>query len=560
MPSSWTSLRAAAGLAGFCLLLGCGSAPRSTQSNVTDKSAVAKINLEATALNHRQVLEKIFAANSSCAAETPQPSPPQLRRLTRAEYNRSVRSIFQSEIDLERYLPADEAVFGFKNNSSLNFVTVDHAIAYNRAAEKMVAEVVGTRWAQLMPCSIETGASCAEAFLDTYGRRIWRRPLQGEERSTLLKIHATGAEQSAVAGMSLMLRAMLTTPAFLYRSEIGTSGLLDAYEWASALAYFFWAAPPDDILLDRAADGSLMEETTFSREIERLLQHPHAKEGIKAFADSWTGYTQILQVSKDSSRFPAFDSQLRQSLARETEDFFDQVIRAQNGSFSDLMLADYTVGDARLASFYQAPHDASTGRIDLSGQPRRGILGHASILASLAYAGETNPIKRGKFVREHLLCEELLPPPPTLNIQPPPPKEGATTRERFAAHSSLPACKGCHVKLDGAGFGLEDFDAIGRYRSSDNGKAVDASGELFDVDGRNQPFNGGRELTELIGVAQRAERCFALQWFRLAHGRIEKEQDICAIRQLGDEFSQGLSVRELMVKVMTQASYRQRSF
>ncbi len=554
-----TLLRAALSVFACFFWVACGRPSTAVPASANSQEGAAR-SLAAT-LGHRQVLEKIFSAAYDCSAG-PEASPGQLRRLTRAEYSRSAQDALGLALSYEKDLPPDEAVFGFKNNTGLNVVTVDHAVAYARAAQKMAEEFVDTLWVPALSCGPDGGESCARQFLDRYGRRLWRRPLTGEETQKLLAIYQAGAEVGGRAGALLMLRGLLTAPAFLYRSELGQGEKrqLDAYQWASSLSYFFWSSGPDDALLNRAADGSLMAEDGFKSEIDRLLSSPKARDGLKSFADSWTGYTQVLQVSKDTNRYPLFDGAMRQRLALETEDFFDRIIRQQDGRFADLLGADYTFGDASLAAFYEAPVDRGTQRIDLSSKPRRGILGHGSILASLAYAGETNPIKRGKFVREHLLCEELLPPPPTLNIQPPPPKEGASTRERFAVHSSLPACKGCHLRLDGAGFGLEDFDAIGRYRTTDAGKPVDASGTLYDLDGTNRAFAGGRQMSEALMQAERSERCFALQWYRMAHGRVESEADVCAVRQLAEELKRGLTVRELMIKVITQSSYRQRSY
>lgn len=519
-------------------------------------------SLELRDLSHRKVLEKIFAPNVDCSAPSAT-VPAQLRRLTRSEFRLTIEGIFGGSFEILKDLPPDESVFGFNNNAALNMVSIDHAVAYARVADRVATTALSRGLRAEIACeetaSPEALASCAQRLIDKFGPRAWRRPLREAETEALKKVFAVGSESGLDAGIKLTIRALLTAPAFLYRSEIGKSGTLDPYEWASALSYFFWSQGPDDALLAKAKDGSILQDEVLQAEVARLLASPRAKEGLKAFADAWTGYAQVLEVGKDQSRFPSFTSEARVRLAQETEDLFDHLVRQTDATYADLLLSDYSFGPQELAAYYQVPWDPSSRRLDFSGAERRGLLGQASILASLSYAHETHPIKRGKFVRERILCEELLPPPPTINIQPPPPKEGATTRERFAAHSSQPVCKGCHVRIDGIGFGLEDFDAAGLFRTQDNGKAVDRSGELFDVDGQTKPFQGGRELVELLARSERAERCFAVQWFRQAYGRIETEADVCKIRSLGDAFHGGLSVRELMVKVITDPSYRQRS-
>ncbi len=541
-------------LLGFALF---GGLACNEEAPLSHSQALAP-KIETRALSHKKILDKIFAPSSECSADAGSVAV-QLRRLTRHELRLSVENLFNLNLDIEKDLPPDESVFGFKNNSSLNLVSIDHAVAYARVADKIALAVLDKGLMTELACSEADGQACASRLIQEWGPRIWRRPLSNAEIPALENVYAIGAEAGIKNGLQLTLRALLTAPAFLYRSEIGKDGKLDPYEWASALSYFFWSSGPDAELLAKAADGSLLNDQVLAQEVQRLLASPRAKEGLKSFVDSWTGYSQVLQVSKDMSRFPQFNSETRVQLARETEDFFDHVVRSSNGSLQDLLLADYSLGDQTLAAYYQVPWESASGRLDFSAQERRGILGHASILASLSYAHETHPIKRGTFIREHILCEELLPPPPTLMIQPPPPKEGATTRERFAAHTAQPVCKGCHIRIDGVGFGMEDFDAIGMLRTKDNNKAVDSSGELFDVDGQTRTYQGGRQLTELLGKSERVERCFALQWFRQAYGRVESEADICTIRSLGSEFHAGMSIRDLMVKVITHPSYRHRS-
>lgn len=538
----------------FISLVSCSGEPRGSAPQTMPEAEALR------GLSHRQVLEKIFAPSADCSQDS-QRVPAQLRRLSRSEFHLTVEGIFGGSFDILKDLPPDESVYGFSNNATLNMVSIDHAVSYARVADKISKTLLERGLRTELGCEedLSRAAVCAERLIEKYGLHAWRRPLHSDEKEALLKVFTVGAEDGLDKGIQLTLRALLTAPAFLYRTEIGKQGELTAYEWASALAYFFWSAGPDKVLLKKAADGSILQEEVLQAELARLIGSPRAKEGLKSFVDNWTAYSQVLQVGKDQARFPSFTSETRRLLANETADLFDHLVRGENAGFSELLLADYSFGPQELAAYYQVPWDASTGRLDFSAQERRGILGQASILSSLSYAHETHPIKRGKFVRERILCEELLPPPPTLNIQPPPPKEGATTRERFAAHSSQPVCKGCHVRIDGIGFGLEDFDPIGHFRTHDNGKVVDRSGELFDVDKQTRRFEGGKQLIELLAGSERAERCFALHWFRQAYGRVETEADICTIRTLGDEFKSGLSVRDLMSRVITQPSYRQRS-
>jgi hypothetical protein len=441
-------------------------------------------------------------------------------------------------------------------------VSSDHAAAYDKTAKELAQELVAREWNRLSDCKVNEGASCAEKFVRKFGPKIWRRPLAESEVQALLRVHSVGNEINAETGMQLVIRGLLSSPNFLYRSETGENGKLTSYEMASALSYFFWGTTPDDELQRLAASGELLDEQTLLSQASRLLQDDRAKEGMKAFADAWLNYSAVLSVNKDASRYPGFDYSIRTGMARETEDFFDELVRKKQAGFTELLTADYSFGDQRLAQFYGAQLSSEGDRQKMSfpGQPRLGILGHGSVLASLAYATETGPIQRGKFVREHLLCDMLTPPPTDLMIMVPAPKEGATTRERFEVHTAAAACRGCHIKIDGVGFSMEDFDAVGLYRTMDNGKPVDASGQVFQLDGNNVDINGTRELGLALSTSKRAKQCFVVQTWRMAQGRLESADDVCKLRQLSGNFvDQNMSLAQLLITMITDPSYIERS-
>jgi hypothetical protein len=428
-------------------------------------------------------------------------------------------------------------------------------------AKQIAQEIVASRWTALVSCPVSDGQSCAETFLKDYAPLTWRRAITESELQNLLLLYKTGAEISSEDGMKLMLRGLLMSPHFLYRGELGQDGKLDAYERASALSYFFWNTTPDRDLFLLAQSGDLNQDEVFLQQAQRLLQDNRAKSGLKAFADAWLNYSAVLNVNKDSVKYPQFNSALRQLLAAETEDFFDHVVRTEKAGFDELFLADYSLGNQALADFYKSAllRDGEIQKLNFADQNRRGLLGHGSILSSLAYATETGPIQRGVFVREHLLCEIMAPPPANLQIVPPAPREGATTRERFAEHTASPACAGCHTKIDGVGFGMEDFDAIGLLRTMDNGKPVDSSGRMVGLDGKDFDFNGTKELTENIATSERAQKCMVVQTFRMAHGRLEAESDICSIRRMAQSFvDKKMTVADLLVMIATDSSYTNR--
>ncbi len=535
--------------------------PANEQANVAATALVGgEISLNPSAL--RANLEKIFAAESSCSVTQDVSSRRQLRLLTRDEYNRSIKDLFRLYSDYRTAIPLEQKVLGFRNNSQLALISSDHAAAYDKTAKELAQELVSTHWSRISKCPVTEGSSCAEVFIRDYGPRIWRRPLADEEIRNLLTLHRVGSEISPASGMELVIRGLLSSPHFLYRSELGQEGKLTPYETASAMAYFFWGTTPDEQLISLAANGTLQEEKILMEQAQRLLSDARAKDGMKAFADAWLGYASVLNVNKDASRFPQFNYEARVNLAHETEDFFDYVVRNKKSGYEELFLAEYSFGDQKLAEYYQAEQtmEGELSKLSFPGQARRGLLGHGSILASLAYATETGPIQRGKFVREQLLCDILIPPPASLMIKPPAPREGATTRERFADHTSVPACQGCHVKIDGVGFSMEDFDAIGQFREMDNGKPVDASGQVFALDGKNVDIYGAAELSTALAGSVRAKKCFVVQSWRMAQGRLESADDVCALRQLSSEFiDKDMSLAQMLMKLITDPSYSQRS-
>jgi len=555
-------------LAIIALLTGCLQKPSPETPKTMPEEAFTEpetprlVEISVSPAAIRANLEKIFAKESSCSAMPDVSSKRQLRLLTRDEYNRSIKDIFRIYADYRGSIPIEQKVLGFRNNSQFALVSSDHAAGYDKTAKELAQQIVGVEWSRLMKCPVSEGASCAEKFIRSFGPKIWRRALIEEEVQSLLRVHQVGSEISLSAGMELVLRGLLSSPHFLYRSETGQDGKLTAYEMASALSYFFWGTTPDDELHKLAASGELTQEATLLAQARRLLQDDRAKEGMKAFADAWLNYSAVLSVNKDASRYPNFDYSIRTGMARETEDFFDYLVRKKQAGFTELFTADYSFGDQRLADFYRAQlsPEGELQKINFPGQPRLGLLGHGSILSALAYATETGPIQRGKFVREHILCDMLMPPPPDLMIMVPAPKEGATTRERFAAHTEAAACRGCHIKIDGVGFSMEDFDAVGLYRTVDSGKPVDASGQVFALDGKNVDINGGRELSLALATSTRARQCFVVQTWRMAQGRLESVDDVCGVRQLASTFvEQNMSLAQLLIHLITDPSYAQRS-
>jgi mono/diheme cytochrome c family protein len=344
-------------------------------------------------------------------------------------------------------------------------------------------------------------ARCAEQIISTLTRRAFRRPSTPEDLEVLMNFYEGGrAKGTFDEGIELVLRRIIASPEFIFRAERepanlktgGTYRITDT-ELASRLSFFLWSTIPDDELLKLAGQGKLQDPVVLEAQVRRMLADPRANELVRNFAGQWLYLRNLDSASPDIEEFPGFDDNLRQAFRRETELFFDSMVR-EDRSVLDLLTADYTFANQRLAEHYGIPnvYGSQFRRVALGPEsPRRGLLGHGSILTVTSLATRTSPVARGKWVLENILGTP--PPEPPANV---PPLEktddGAATgevlslRKRMEAHRTNPACSGCHRIMDPIGFSLENFDAIGKWRTKEGSSSINASGELADgtkVDG-----------------------------------------------------------------------------
>lgn len=451
--------------------------------------------------------------------------------------------------------------YSFDNHADAGRVTSVHVEEYLRAADALAAWAVRDPGA-LLPCAIAS-PGCARRFVEVFGRRAFRRPLRPDELDRYAALIT--AQPDLLDGVQVALRVFLTSPNFLYRFELGEpqpdgTSRLTPYERASALSYLFWATMPDDALLQAAANGDLDTTEGLAAQAERLLRDPRAQDVMGVFALQWLGVEHITSVNKQAALFPDFDQELRAAMLDETRRFVNHVVFQGSGRFDELLTADYTFAQGRLAQLYGVNPD-DQGRASWQGR-RAGFLGHGSVLGSYAHSDQTSPIKRGVFVRERLLCQQFGAPPANAggvpDVDP-----NATTRERFAQHSSDPACRDCHQYIDDLGFGFERFDPIGQWRDTENGRPVDALGNMNDLEGlganTDAPFDDLAQLGAILASGQRAQTCFATQVHRFATGRLEEPADACALERVQRAFLQsGGDIRALWVALVTTPEFTHR--
>ena len=349
------------------------------------------------------------------------------------------------------------------------------------------------------PANAAAELPCARQILTSLARRAYRRPVTGADLETLLSFYQSARnKKNFEAGIQNALRLILTDPKFLFRTETdpakaapGSIHPVSDLELASRLSFFLWSTIPDDQLITVASQGKLRDPAVLEQQVKRMLADDRSEALVKNFAGQWLLLRNLPNVQPDPNEFPNFDDNLRQAFRTETEMFFGSVMR-EDRSVVDLLNADYTFVNERLAKHYGIPgiYGSQFRRVKLTGaigEERRGLLGQGSILTVTSEANRTSPVKRGKFILEAILGTP--PPSPPPNVPPLKENEGAqamSVRARLELHRKNPPCAGCHAVMDPLGFSLENFDGIGEWRTKEPGGAVDPSGQLADgtkVDG-----------------------------------------------------------------------------
>ena len=348
--------------------------------------------------------------------------------------------------------------------------------------------------------------TCARKILTSFAGRAFRRPVTAKEVDPFLKFVslARGQGDSFEEGIATALQAVLVSPNFLYRIERDqpapagrTSVPVNQYELASRLSYFLWSSTPDAELLRAARQGSLRQPAALEAQVRRMLRDPKSSALVENFAGQWLQFKNIDVVRPDQERFPMFDDGLRQAMRRETELFIEDIVR-NDGNVLELLDAKHTFLNERLARFYGIP--GVTGpefrRVDVSATGRGGgILAHASVLTVSSYSTRTSPVLRGKWILENLLnAPPPAPPPGVPSLDDTKAGTAGTLRQQMEEHRKNPACSSCHARMDPLGFGLENFNAIGAWRTEDGKFPVDASGAL--PDGRS--FKTPAELKAIL--------------------------------------------------------------
>jgi hypothetical protein len=469
-----------------------------------------------------------------------------IRRLNKNEYNNTIRDLLGVKFKPADDFPSDDVGYGFDNIGDVLSMSPLLMEKYFGAADKILEEVFKTpdlkkKWLTQTPddkSTLKEKQDVARKLLEPFIRRAYRRPVNAEEmdRFTRFIELADKNGDNFEKGIQLAMKAAICSPHFLFRVEKDFRIMGDKFaepitqfELASRLSYFLWSTMPDDTLFDLAKQQKLRDKQVLEEQVKCMLQDPKARALTDNFAGQWLQLRSVAQLSPDPKLFPKFSSKLRDAMIKETELFFDHIVK-EDRSILEFLDADWTFVNERLAKHYGM--DGVKGeefvKVKLNTEERLGVLTQASILSVTSNPTRTSPVKRGKWILDNILNTPPPPPPPEAGELSEDPKviASASLRTRMEQHRSNPKCAVCHQKMDPVGFGFENFDAVGAWRTKDGKFDIDPSGELPD----GSKFKGPKELVAVLKTKEgEFRRCLVEKLLTYALGRGLESFDKCVV-------------------------------
>lgn len=486
-----------------------------------------------------------------------------LVRLTHEQWEHSVRDVLRLEADpgLSSSFTGDPPNGAFSNNERALVVTPNLRLDYQRSAEELSQRVARdpAALARVYP------EQDSDAFIANLGRRAYRRDLGADEQARYRALYDLGPSvfQSGdvrADGAQLVIEALLQSPHFIYRTELGDDGVpLSGYEVASKLSFLLRNTTPDDELLDAAAAGDLDEPARVAEIARQMLEAPGAMDTVARFHNELFGLDRYLSIAKDPNVFPEHDEALNPSLARAEELFLERLFREGFG-LEELLTSTVAFANEDIAPFYGIEVSGTEfAEIDL-GPERPGLFTRLGFLAYNGTLRDPDSIHRGVEINRTMLCASLAPPPGIIPALPTV-EPGQTNRERVNAHTGPGTCgASCHATLiNPIGFAFENFDGMGQLRDTDNGKPVDTSGEYSFADGL-RAFDGAPELMALLAESPQAHACYARHLAEFGLGRDIEEQDRAIIDGLQQSsLLEHESIQELLMAVVMSPAFGRRS-
>jgi len=483
-----------------------------------------------------------------------------IRRLSREEYDRTWADLLGDTTKPGSLGLPEDTIDPFDNNYSTQRISQTLIEALENIATEVslrAVEADNPRRDALVGCTptAPDDTVCFDAFVTSFGRKAFRRPMTAEEVARYRPLLAYGLEdKNFYTAIGLVIQAMLQEPAFVYHVEkgvpvVGRAGVLrlNSFEVASRLSYFIWGTMPDEALLKAAENGELETPEQLRAQGERLMADDRAKERMVRFHAMWMGWYKLGEQTTLSS-----------AMRQESEALIKRVLFDEKRDYMDLFTFDETFLTPELATHYgmTAPAEVDGGWVSYGEGGRGGILSHAAFLQVVSKFGDTSPTQRGKLIRERLMCEIIYPPPPTVNVDEPP--AGGTSNckiDRYLAIQESTGCGACHEIMDFVGFGLEGYDELGRFRTAEDEDAeclIDGQGEILGTG----EFSGPKELGQMLADNGALEDCAVTQLYRFAYAHRETASDAEALAELKAKFTaSGRKFDQLVLDVVSQESF-----
>ena len=501
-----------------------------------------------------------------------------MRRLTPLQYERIIRDIFGGDIEIRgRFEPIPRVGGLLEVGAGQVALTAGGFRQYYSMAQGVAAQALDAAHRDLLvPCKPANAKAadpaCAQQFVSKVGELLYRRPLFADELAKQMDIATKGANnlKDFYAGLALSLESMLVQPQFLYRQETVVASKakpgtfeLDAFSKATRLSFFFWDSTPDRMLFEAARDGSLDTPAGLKKQVDRLIASPRLDDGMRAFFIDFLNFDHLDLLAKDATLYPNFTREAANDAQEQTLRTVSHHLINQNGDYRELFTTRKTFLTPMLGSVYQVPiiHDKPNGYPEKwmayeypEGDPRAGILTHASFVSLHSHPGRTSPTLRGKAMREVILCQRVPAPPNNVNftvLQDTTNPLYKTARERLNAHATEAMCTGCHKITDPIGLALENFDSDGSYRLSENGAPIDTNGT---IDGK--AFTNSSTLGQVVGQLPAATSCLVNRLTAYGLGREVGRAQAGWSKQLQQSFAQnGYRVTDLMRSISSSPEF-----
>ena len=498
------------------------------------------------------------------------PADAVLARLTSQQYINTVEDIFGIRLN-DIVLEADTNPYLFYSVGATTTEVSENGVElYAEAAYALTDYLFNdvSRREGLLGCVPTTANdNCIQSFIVSYGRRLYRRSLTSSEVQRWLTLSAELGTENALDGAKLVLAGMLQSPHFLYRVELGEEDpqsqgqkRYSSVEMASRLSFLLWNSTPDDILLNAAERGDLIDPVKLRQETMRMLSAPKSRVAIQDFFSQYLDLGRLEEVERDPLLYPGYNPSLPTAMETEVRLLVDDIVFRNKGDIRDLFTEPRGYVNRALAELYgvEAPGASEVAFVPVdfpSESKRAGILTLGAFLTMNAHPTETSPTLRGKYIRERVLCQAVPAPPDDidLNLEAEPGEEPATLRERLEEHRNNPSCYGCHAYIDPPGFLFENFDSVGAFRTEENGHPIDASGDLDGI-----PLADATDLAVQLAHDPRLAACMVKQLYRHATGRLDEPGEAASLQAIGEAFAQNMyRFDSLLVELIQSEGFRQ---